>query len=99
MKYWGIPMSDIKRRITRLEKLAEKSEIEKRCTSLLQDERINFLVGQSEFYGLKAKLKKGNVTNDYLDYIEKHLNKIDPHLQTITVNGEDVPVRFITKGD
>lgn len=92
-------MSDIKRRISRLEKLAEESEIKKRCASLLQDERINFLVGQSEFYGLKAKLKKGSVTNDYLDYVETHINKIDQHYKIITVNGEDVPVRFVTKGE
>lgn len=92
-------MSDIKRRLNKLENQVKKDEIEKRCMSLLQDERINYLVGQNEFYGLKAKLKKGNVNNDYLDYVEKHLNKIDPHLQTITVNGEDVPVRFVTKGD
>jgi len=91
-------MSDIKRRISRLEKLAEESEIKKRCDSILKDRRLELLITQKEFYGIKAKLKKVNFTNDYLDYVETHLNKIDPHLQTITVNGEDVPVHFQTRG-
>ena len=31
--------------------------------------------------------------------IENHLKNIDPHYQTITVNGEDVPVHFQTRGN
>jgi hypothetical protein len=92
-------MSDIKRRISRLEKLAEESEIKKRCDSILKDRRLELLITQKEFYGIKAKLKKVNVTNNYLDYVETHINKIDQHYKIITVNGEDVPVRFVTKGE
>jgi hypothetical protein len=92
-------MSSIKQRITKLEKIAEKKEIEKRCDGILKDKRIELLISQKEFAGIKSKLVKRNVTNKYLDYVEKHIKKIDLHYQTITVNGEDVPVRFVTKGD
>jgi len=71
-----------------------KSRIER----LLKDARLDVLIyTDSRFYGAKAKLKKGNVTDNYLDDLEKHIKNIDPHIQVLTVNGEDVPVEFTTR--
>lgn len=73
-----------------------KSRIER----LLKDARLDVLIyTDSRFYGAKAKLKKGNVTDDYLDDLEKFIKNIDPHVEIIQVNGENVPVEFITKKD
>lgn len=72
-------------------------EIENRCKKLLRDSRIDIMMYQKEFYGIKKKLLDRKVTLEYLDYVEKHINNIDPHIQVLTVNGEDVPVQFTTR--
>lgn len=73
-----------------------KSRIER----LLKDSRLDVLIyTDSRFYGAKVKLKNGNVTNQFLDDIEKHIKNIDPHIEIIQINGENVPVEFITRLD
>ena len=72
-------------------------ELETRCKKLLRDSRIDIIMYQKEFYGIKKKLLDRKVTPEYLYYVEKHINNIDPHIQVLTVNGEDVPVEFTTK--
>ena len=72
-------------------------ELETRCKKLLRDSRIDIIMYQKEFYGIKKKLLDRKVTPEYLDYVEKHINNIDPHIQVLTVNGEDVPVEFTTR--
>ena len=72
-------------------------EFENRCKAILKDDRIEILMYQKEFYGIKKKLLDRKVTLEYLDYVEKHINNIDPHIQVLTVNGEDVPVEFTTR--
>lgn len=83
MKYWVNKMDNF--------------ELENRCKALLKDERIEILMYQKEFYGIKNKLKKLSITPEYLEYVEKHIKNIESYVQIITVNGEDVPVKFTTK--
>jgi hypothetical protein len=73
--------------------------MKQRIKQILSDPRFEILIyTDSRFYGAKLKLKNNHVTDDYLSDIENHLKFIDPHYQTITVNGEDVPVHFQTRG-
>ena len=70
-----------------------------RIESLLKDNRLDVLIyTDSKFYGAKVKLKNGNITEKYLDDMERHIKNIDPHIEIIQVDGENVPVTFITKG-
>jgi len=75
----------------------------RRTDKLKNDNRIETLMEQKEFSGARVKLNKmirdKEYNIEYIDYVEEHINKIEPHYQTITVNGEDVPVYFQTKGD
>lgn len=76
------------------------TDIMLRCKALLKDQRLEILMYEKEFYGVKKKLVHWEeITPEYLDYVETHIKKIDPHYQIITVNGEDVPVKFVTKSD
>jgi len=34
---------------------------------------------------------------DYISYIEKHIEWIDPHYETLTINGEKRKVKFLTR--
>ena len=73
-----------------------KSRIER----LLKDTRLDVLIyTDARFYGAKVKLKNGNVTENYLNELERHIINIDPHTEIIQVNGEDVEVNFVTKGE
>ena len=82
--------------------------MKKRIQCLLKDARLEGLMVTREFADapfrltimlkdLEAGKELSFEQNSYLQSLECHIRIIHPHLETLTVNGEDVPVLFITE--
>ncbi len=80
-----------------------------RVESLLRNPHFEILCRQKEFFDGRYKvlcmlerLIKGvpllQRQIDFIEYAEKHLKNIDPHLVKMTVNGEEAEVYFETNG-
>ena len=79
----------------------------KRIESLLHDTRLDWLIVTPGFSNAKYSLtlmlqcleeynKLSVGQNEYLERIELHIRNIDPHTETLTINGDSEPVLFIT---
>ena len=70
---------------------------------LLQDERLDYLARTPEFKQVRGRLlymqEHPDLTDEqvfFIGRISAHIKNIHPHIKVITVNGEDVPVEFVT---
>ena len=68
-----------------------------RIEKLINDPRLDILSLQKEFIGIKEKLGNAFRVISILPEIEKHIKAIDPHEKTMTVNGEEAIVHFVTR--
>lgn len=84
------------------------NETTKMVKGFLKNNRLVYLMGTPEFRGIRGSLlemeiilDKGGILSEeqieLLHQIELHIHKIQPHVEIIQVNGEDVPVQFVTK--
>lgn len=84
------------------------NETTKMVKGFLKNNRLVYLMGTPEFMGVRGELlimeeilEKGRTLSDKqierLKQIELHIHRIQPHVEIIQVNGEDVPVQFVTK--
>jgi hypothetical protein len=75
--------------------------------NLLKDARLDLLMDTPEFMGARGRLINmfgdlcdgkalSNKNINYLHEIVNHIKHINPHFETLQVNGEDVPVYFVT---
>lgn len=77
--------------------------MKKRIENLLHDSRLDLLCASGR-WSLKVMLK--NLEDGYtlsakqwtnLQWMEEHIKNIRPHLETLQVNGDNVPVLFVTE--
>lgn len=80
-----------------------------RINALLNAHYIELLEQENEFTGTIFKLRKMYLLlskdksyilsaeeMNYIEQLESHIKNIDPRTQIVTIDGEDVPVRFYT---
>jgi hypothetical protein len=74
---------------------------EERTLALLMDGRMVWLEETPEFHGARKSLKDmhdaGQYDEGFIRNVERHIVLIDRHLETITVNGEEREVWFMTR--
>jgi hypothetical protein len=82
--------------------IASKSKIiNERVSILFRNWRLAWLLKEWEMFDLISKVEyelDEVKLSKYLDILEYHIQYIDPHTKIVTINDEDTPVFFLTKG-